>query len=159
MPGKTKELLFLDLVKAIRDNQSANQKLDHAVVKALGINATDGRCFDILDHHGPMSAGDLARAAGLTSGAVTQVIDRLESKGFAERFSDPEDRRRVLAGITELGKERAHALYRPLSERARQEFGELTRRELESLIDFNRRSTALQQEAAEKILDDLGTAR
>ncbi len=152
MARKTKQQLFLDLTKAIRDNQTANQKLDHAVVKSLGINQTDGRCFDILDHHGPMSAGDLAAAAGLTSGAVTQVIDRLEERGFVERSDDPEDRRRVLAGITDEGRRVAHEHYAPLARRAAEEFGRLSRADLELLIDFHRRSTALQDETADAIL-------
>ncbi|MBN8867403.1 MAG: MarR family transcriptional regulator [Solirubrobacterales bacterium] len=149
---KTKQQLFLELTKAIRDNQAANQKLDHAVVKALGINATDGRCFDILDHHGPMPAGELAAAAGLTSGAVTQVIDRLEQKGYAERLADPEDRRRVLVAITERGREAAHGFYGPMAARAMAELSDLSKADLELLADFHRRTTAIQAEAADEIL-------
>lgn len=155
MAEKTKMDLFLDLAQAIRDSQSANQKLDAAVVKSLGINQTDGRCFDILDHHGPMPAGRLAAAAGLTTGAVTQVIDRLESKGFAERVADPDDRRRVLVGVTEEGSARARSHYAPLAEKAQRELVFLTRAELELLIDFHRRTTALQDERAEEILESL----
>jgi DNA-binding MarR family transcriptional regulator len=155
MARKTKEQLFLELTKAIRDNQTANQKLDHVVVKALGINQTDGRCFDILDHHGPMSAGDLAVAAGLTTGAVTQVIDRLQSKGYAERLADPVDRRRVFVGITEAGRKAAHGFYMPMAERAATEFQYLTRGDMELLIEFNHRATKLQNETAEQILRKL----
>lgn len=155
MASKSKMELFLELTEAIRDSQSANQKLDAAVMKSLGINQTDGRCFDILDHHGPMPAGALAKAAGLTTGAVTQVMDRLEAKGFAERVPDPEDRRRVLLGVTDEGREVARAHYAPLAEKAQKELVFLTARELELLIDFHRRTTALQNDRAEEILEEL----
>lgn len=153
--AQTKQQLFLVLTKAIRDSQSANQKLDHAVVKSLGINSTDGRCFDILDHHGPLSAGDLARAAGLTSGAVTQVVDRLGSRGYVERLDDPDDRRKVLLGVTEEGRRVARELYSPIAERAAEEFRGLSKADLELLIDFHRRTTAIQNEAAEAILGEI----
>jgi len=152
---KSKDELFIELTKSIRDNQAANQKLDDAVCRALDINRTDGRCFDILDHHGPMSAGSLAAAAGLTSGAVTAVIDRLEEKGFAERQSDPADRRRVLAGITDKGREEARRFYNPMAEKATEEFKDLTVADLELLIDFHRRVGWIQDEAANDIIDSL----
>jgi len=149
--GKKTEL-YTELTKAIRDNQTAVQKLDHAVVKALEINSTDGHCFDILDQHGPMAAGELARAAGITSGAVTQVVDRLERKGIVERIPDSTDRRRVLLGITDEGRRIAWSFYGPLAEKAAEEFAYLTVADLELLIGFTRRSTRLQLEAAERIL-------
>lgn len=155
MAEKTKMELFLELTKAIRDSQSANQKLDAAVFKSLGINQTDGRCLDVIDHHGPLPAGELATAAGLTTGAVTQVIDRLEAKGFVERTPDPEDRRRVLVGVTEKGRSRAHAHYSPLAEKAQRELLFMTRADLELLIDFHHRTTALQDERADEILESL----
>jgi DNA-binding MarR family transcriptional regulator len=152
MADDRKSELYTELTNAVRDNQTATMKLDHAVVKALGINATDGHCFDILDRHGPMPAGELAKAAGITTGAVTQVVDRLERKGIVERLPDPTDRRRVLLGITEKGRRIARDFYGPLAEAAREEFGYLTEADLELLIGFTRRSTRLQLEAAERIL-------
>jgi DNA-binding MarR family transcriptional regulator len=159
MSGKSKQQLFFELTRAIRENQAANQKLDHAVFKSLGINATDGRCFDILDQHGPMSAGHLASSAGLTTGAVTQVIDRLEKKGFVERLGDPEDRRRVVLAITDEGRRVAGELYAPLARKGAEEFSYLTNAEIDVLIEFHRRSTALQEETAETILGDLEEGR
>lgn len=155
MARKTRQQLYLELTRAVRENQTANQKLDHAVFKSLGINLTDGRCFDVLDLKGPMSAGDLATAAGLTSGAVTQVIDRLEERGFVARRNDPSDRRRVLVEVTDRGREVASGYYAPLAERAMAEFSHLTRADLELLIDVNDRSTAMQDEIAEEILGRL----
>lgn len=57
---------------------------------------TDERCISFLMHNGPSTAGDIARHTGLTSGAVTSLIDRLERGGYARRELDRKDRRRVL---------------------------------------------------------------
>jgi predicted transcriptional regulator len=65
------------------------------VGRCLGVSATDRKCLDLLSR-GPVAAGELARFTGLTTGAVTGIIDRLVKAGYAERIGDPEDRRRVL---------------------------------------------------------------
>src|SRR5205085_2218293 len=51
---------------------------------------------DILAHSGPITAGELAQRTGLTTGAITGVIDRLAAAGFVRRAADPNDRRRVI---------------------------------------------------------------
>ena len=65
------------------------------VGRCLGVSATDRKCLDLLTR-GPVTAGELARFTGLTTGAVTGIIDRLVKAGYAVRISDAEDRRRVL---------------------------------------------------------------
>lgn len=65
------------------------------VGRCLGLSATDRKCLDLLSR-GPVTAGQIARFTGLTTGAVTGIIDRLEKAGYAQRVRDPQDRRRVL---------------------------------------------------------------
>ena len=67
-----------------------------AIADRLGMNVTDHKCAGILARSGPITAGELARRTGLTTGAITGVIDRLEQAGFARRARDPGDRRRVI---------------------------------------------------------------
>jgi DNA-binding MarR family transcriptional regulator len=67
-----------------------------AVAERLGLAPTDVECVEILAGAGPMSAGELATAIGLTSGATTRMLDRLEQAGFVRRVPDPADRRRVM---------------------------------------------------------------
>ena len=80
---------------AIRAYQTANDNWDQAIADHFGMNRTDARCVDLIDQAGGMTAGELARAAGLTTGAVTAVVDRLELAGLARRVRDGDDRRRV----------------------------------------------------------------
>ncbi len=64
--------------------------------EALGLNPTDLGCLCLLLLHGPSPAGRLAEVTGLTTGAVTGVIDRLEEAGFVQRVVDRKDRRKVI---------------------------------------------------------------
>jgi len=76
--------------KVFRAYQTSNDNFDQAIADHLGMNRTDMRCVDLIDQAGGMTAGELARAAGLTTGAVTAVIDRLERAGMARRgFAPP----------------------------------------------------------------------
>ena len=82
----------------------------------LGINRTDMRCLDIIERLDSVAAGRLASEAGLSTGAVTTVIDRLERAGLARRVADPADRRRVLVELTRRRAAATAELYGPLGE-------------------------------------------
>ena len=88
------------LQEAIRANQTANDMFDDCLARFFGINRTDARCLDIIERHGRITAGQVASESGLTTGAVTAVIDRLEAAGYAARTRDPDDRRKVWIAIT-----------------------------------------------------------
>jgi DNA-binding MarR family transcriptional regulator len=83
----------------------AGDQLDEAVALQFSLNRTDLRCLGILYRHGRLTAGELAEESGLTPGAITTVLDRLERGGFANRVPDPEDRRRVLVVSTVATRE------------------------------------------------------
>lgn len=102
------------LGQSLRGYQTALDEFDEAICELLGVNRTDLRCLDLLSLDQPMSAGELARASGLTSGAITFVLDRLERGGFVVRRRDPDDRRRVLIEFVPEASERVFALHRPL---------------------------------------------
>jgi DNA-binding MarR family transcriptional regulator len=121
----------------VRAGQGAVDQMDDAACRALGINRTDGRCIDVIDREGPVAAGRLAEASGLTTAAVTAVIDRLERAGYARRTSDPKDRRRVLVELTPLARERAEVIWGPFSV-FKDVLARYTTEELELLLDFHR---------------------
>jgi DNA-binding MarR family transcriptional regulator len=74
---------------------------NHEVAERTGLNLTDLQCLGLLQLHGPMSAGALARGTGLTTSATTAAIDRLERSGYASREHDSADRRRVIVRLDE----------------------------------------------------------
>ena len=74
---------------------------NYQVAEHTGLNPTDLQFLGLLQLHGPLSAGALARATGLTTSATTTVIDRLERSGFATREHDTADRRRVIVRLNQ----------------------------------------------------------
>jgi DNA-binding MarR family transcriptional regulator len=84
---------------AIRRTGSLIQLMGQAAADKIGINATDLNCLNILSFSGKMTAGQLARATGLTTASITGVIDRLEQGGYVRRERDASDRRRVVVHL------------------------------------------------------------
>ena len=74
--------------------------LHQAVADRLGLHITDHKCLDFIYRHGAMTAGRLAELSGLTTGAVTGIIDRLEAAGYVQRADDPKDRRKTIVQPT-----------------------------------------------------------
>lgn len=70
--------------------------LHQTVADRLGLHVTDLRCLQRLGETGPVTAGELVASTGLTTGAITRMLDRLERAGFVRREHDREDRRRVI---------------------------------------------------------------
>jgi DNA-binding MarR family transcriptional regulator len=89
-----------------------------AVAVRLGINATDLRCLELAAGEESVTPTRLAELAGLTSGAVTGVLDRLERAGIVSREPDPADRRRVVVRVAEDRLRQIGALYEPVAEAA-----------------------------------------
>ncbi len=112
--SRQKREIFEQLLAEVRGSQSATARFDQAVADAAGLNRTDMRIVDALDREGPAPAGRLAEVTGLSSGAMTTALDRLERSGYALRLRDSEDRRRVLVQLTE----QAQTLHRFYAEHA-----------------------------------------
>jgi DNA-binding MarR family transcriptional regulator len=149
--GKRRDQLLQELIQANRAYQIAVDKMDDAVFRLLGINGTDGRCLDIIDLSGGISAGELARAVDLSPAAVTSVIDRLEGMGLVERARDPEDRRRVIVRPTGKVDEVAEVAYMPMGAEGVKLLGDLSDKELEAVLRFLRVGTELNERHAERV--------
>ena len=88
--------ILTDLGLAMRRSGTQSSLLGSAVAAQMGISPNDFECLDIVNSEGVVTPGHLAEATGLTTGAITGVIDRLENAGFVGRDADPTDRRRIL---------------------------------------------------------------
>lgn len=131
-----REKLIGELNVEIRRYQNAQDAFDDAASQRLGINRTDQRCLDILDLNGQMTAGRLAAESGLSTGAVTTLLDRLEQKGYVRRVRDTVDRRRVLVELTEEARERAAEIWGPIAEEASDGWANVSDAQLLFLRDF-----------------------
>jgi DNA-binding MarR family transcriptional regulator len=154
MSRETKEDVIRRLVYEARANQGATERFDALASQALGINRTDAACLDILDNEGGvLTAGRLAELSGLTTAAITAVLDRLEAKGYARRVRDEKDRRRVLVEQTPLLRGRAEAIWGPLGSEGNRALQRFTLEELSTAIEFFRISRELNERHAERIRD------
>jgi DNA-binding MarR family transcriptional regulator len=70
-----------------------------SVGRLLGVTAVERKCLDVLSRKGPMTAGAIVEHTGLSSGAVTGLIDRLRAAGYVDRAVDPQDRRKILVNL------------------------------------------------------------
>jgi len=100
-PGRTgrRAELLAQLETAGRAQSAATVMFHTAVAARQGLSATEEKALDLLERHGPLTAGELARHSGLAPASVTGLINRLERKGFARRVRNPNDRRSVLVEI------------------------------------------------------------
>ena len=88
---------LIDELQFLAQMSSTESALFHhhaAAANALGI--TDSKTISTLMQEGPMTAGEIAKRLGLTTGAVTNLIDRLVRVGYVRRVADPKDRRKVI---------------------------------------------------------------
>jgi DNA-binding MarR family transcriptional regulator len=152
--------LYAELSDEVRANQRATDVVDDLLCLLMGINRSDARCLDVLDQHGSMSAGDLAEASRLTTGAITAVIDRLERAGLARRVADPSDRRKVLVELTEKAFELSNELMvEPMRQQYTPMADDYSEDDLRLILDFTRRGREIQERHAEWLRERLAERR
>jgi DNA-binding transcriptional ArsR family regulator len=93
--------LAAEFGEGFRKTNSLMQLMSQAAADRIGLNATDLNCLNILSFSGELTAGELARATGLTTASITGVADRLEEAGYVRRERDPRDRRRVVIKLVQ----------------------------------------------------------
>ena len=132
-------------------SQSATGAVDEAAADLLGLNPTDLRCMGRLYGHGPSTAGELAAACGLSRGAMTTALDRLERAGYARRVHSEADRRRVVVEVTPHALELMEAIWGPIAQAGKAQLAEYSDDQLTLLLDFLRRGRELQETHAGRV--------
>jgi DNA-binding MarR family transcriptional regulator len=143
--------LLQELIQVNRAYQTAVEKMDSAFFESLGVNRTDGRCLDVIDQRRGLTAGELAAAVGLSPGAVTTALDRLEARGFVTRERDEEDRRRVTLKLTPEANRLAWEAYGPLGQMGRPFLEGMSDRQLATIIEFLRGGTEINERRADEL--------
>jgi len=138
-----RDALLKTLDETLRTVGAQSVLMSDGVAKLVGVNATDLECLDLVGLAGGTTAGRLATATGLTTGAMTAVIDRLERAGLARRVRDASDRRRVHVEVRAENARRIELLYRPLAAavaRLNEEYGD---RQLAVIAEYLSRTVKL----------------
>lgn len=137
--------LHLKLMAALREN-STNAVLFHAsMAEKYGLNATDHKCLDFIIRNGPVTAGQIMTYTGLTSGAVTGIINRLEKKGFVRRGKDPGDHRKVIVEKIPQSLEPIDLLFQAIHRDTLQLLNRYSEAELTVILDFVTRCNTMTQ--------------
>jgi DNA-binding MarR family transcriptional regulator len=161
----SREKARLDLLNQMADlsrsSQSATDLFDERVSEFLGINRTDGRCLDIIGRHKKISAGQLSIEAGLTTGAVTAVIDRLEASGYVQRVRDPVDRRKIWVECTPHTYELTEIIFGVYDIIGPVMMNRFTDEQLVGIVAFLKIGTRVNEELAEGLRENTkpGAAR
>ncbi|HTG19997.1 MAG TPA: MarR family transcriptional regulator [Reyranella sp.] len=148
-----KQALAGRLMLALRRSSAAGVLHGQTVARRVGVNSSDLECLDLIQMSGPSTAGEIARHTGLTSGAVTGLIDRLERLGLVERTADPADRRKVLVRVREDRIGPIAQLYAPLEKAMQSLLAGYSKEELKLLIDFAEQSGDLLQARVSELND------
>jgi DNA-binding MarR family transcriptional regulator len=156
MSRESKNSLIHELGREFRVNGNHEHAFDNLAAERLGVNRTDLNCLDIIQRVGSVTAGQLAAESGLTTGAVTAVLDRLERAGYVRRVRDDVDRRRVMVEVTPSFQELAWEVWGPMKDDWDALMRKHTNDELEFLLGFMRESTNLSLRHIERLREEKG---
>jgi DNA-binding MarR family transcriptional regulator len=145
-----------DLVKQVnlsaREYGISTVLFRHAVGESLGVNVTDMECLALIFFKGLSTPSELARYTGLTSGATTTMLDRLEKAHLIERRPNPQDRRGTLIVLTNERTEEIGAIFASAREAIDKLTSSYSERELETIADYFRRLVMVWEEEREKLI-------
>ena len=127
-----------------------------AIADRIGLNLTDMRCLNFTFRtEKTISAGDLVKITGLTTGAITGVIDRLETAGFIKRNRDASDRRLVIIKPVPERINEVKKLFESINKRRHKMIGSLNDRELAIITDFIEKSIAVIKEEIDSLRKEI----
>lgn len=113
-PRKSHTTAAQDIVGLMGRHSTAIVLLHHALAERLGLGPEDHKCFYLLRERGPLSGSELASITGLTSGAITGVVARLEKAGYLTREPDPSDGRKQILRPAERQARDIHKVLGPI---------------------------------------------
>jgi DNA-binding MarR family transcriptional regulator len=151
-PGRVE--LEAAFVTALRGTGSLMTLITQAAAERIGINGTDLNCLNILSFRGQMTAGELARATGLTTASITGVVDRLEEAGYVTRERDPHDRRRVVVKlVVDRAMHDVANLFLPMMRAWREMAARYSDDELRLIVDYYARVEQVLREHLDRLRD------
>lgn len=150
-PDMNRAELVEALAQVGRAHSTATVMFHSAIAECFGLSATDWKCAEIIHRVGPMTAGRLAELSGLTTGAITGVVDRLEQKQMVRRGNDPNDRRRVIIHPLQDREEEAMALFASLRRALEELYSRFSDEELALILDYMKRETEVMEQEASRM--------
>jgi DNA-binding MarR family transcriptional regulator len=154
-PSPDRRAIEAALERALRETSAQSVLFSQAVADRVGMNPTDLESLDILARNGPMTAGRLAEMTGLTTGAITGLVDRLERRGYARREPHPTDRRSVIVKpLVENAERDLGPAYVTMSEAMDELMSRYDDEDLATILDFMTRAATITAEQIARLRSD-----
>ncbi|WP_249167110.1 MarR family winged helix-turn-helix transcriptional regulator [Bradyrhizobium sp. JYMT SZCCT0428] len=148
---KARAALLQELEEAMRRSSAQGVIFGQTVANVAGISGSDLECLDFLNLEGRVTAGRLAEVTGLTTGAITGVVDRLEKAGFVRRERDETDRRKVFIATVPDSVAQIGRFYVPMQQAMHKLWSTYSEAELQLLLRFASESYKSVLEATEAL--------
>lgn len=145
------ENMMQDLMDSVRSLTRSSLQFQNAVAEKMNLNVTDLECISYLIETGPSAAGDLAILTGLTTGAITNVIDRLEKAAYVKREKDPHDRRKVIVVFIPENHKKIMNYFESVSSDVSSLFSGYSRKELKFILSHTNALKAIYQKYTKDI--------
>ena len=144
MPDKkqvpTRQEILQELSQVGREHSDATVLFHATMASLLDLHPTDYKALSMVERLGAMSAGEIAQHSGLAAASVTNLIDRLERKGFVRRVPDPQDRRRVMVEPVIDRVMAARGLFASTQRSLTQLYKHYSDQDLAVIVDFLKRN-------------------
>jgi DNA-binding MarR family transcriptional regulator len=134
--AKARAALMQELEHAVRKSSALGVIFGQTVANSVGVSSSDLECLDFLNIEGRVTAGRLAELTGLTTGAITGLVDRMEKAGFVRRERDEEDRRKVYIAIVPEALGKVGRYYEPLQKAVTKNWEAYSDAELKLILRF-----------------------
>src|SRR3984893_1804283 len=149
--AKARAALMQELEEAMRRSSAQGVIFGQTVANLVGISSSDLECLDFLNLEGRVTAGRLAEVTGLTTGAITGVVDRLEKAGFVRRERDARDRRKVFMSAIPENTAKIGRFYQHMQQAMLEDWETYSDAELRLLLRFMTRSSKTMLAAIEEL--------
>ena len=151
---RSRQALLNQLVDLGRRISTQTVFLHQAIAQTVGLNATDTKCIDLILSHADrtLTAGELSEKTGLTTGAITHILDRLGKRRFIKRVRDTRDRRKVLVQVRPESLEPLVPQYEEVGKAYVALAEEYSDDELAVICDYMERASAISEQELANIV-------
>lgn len=139
-----------DMVTSFRDLGRRVVLYQHKIAEQLDVYNHDWTTIDMLSETGPITAGELGRRVGLTTGSVTALVDRLERAGYVKRERHPKDRRSIMIVPQYEDKSEVQHVYETLNQHMTELTNQYTAEQMETIQSFLKATIAILDNEIER---------
>ncbi|HBY82473.1 MULTISPECIES: MarR family winged helix-turn-helix transcriptional regulator [Staphylococcus] len=139
-----------DMVTSFRGLGRRVVLYQHKIAEQLDVYNHDWTTIDMLSETGPITAGELGRRVGLTTGSVTALVDRLERAGYVKRERHPKDRRSIMIVPQYEDKSEVQHAYETLNQHMTELTNQYTAEQMETIQSFLKATTAILDNEIER---------